>query len=283
MIEQIQNFIKEKNLNIYDVAVMTDEGIESVYCQPCNACNDSYSITKLFVSTMIGILTDKGLLNLEEKITDILKDSLPRGYHPSWNDVTIQHAMTHRMGIDYGVVDVDRDDIADYGTDDFLAYIMSYAPIYTPGEYYTYSDVPHYLLSRVISQITGRAADEIINKKILVPLSFGQTAWSRCPRNYTVGGTGAFLKASDMVKLGWTYLQNGVYQGKRIFSSRFAGQAEEEGFELSHINDSSFVGKAGMNGQMLMYNRERRVAVAWHGYEPKERDRLLVPFLEELC
>lgn len=280
--EQIVDFIREKKLNIYDIAVMTEEGIKESYCQPCNACNDSYSVTKLFISSAIGVLLDKGLLRLDDKIMDILKDSLPSVYAPVWDQVTIRHAMTHRMGIDYGVIDIDRDEISDYETENFLEYILNYPPVYAPGKHYEYTDVPHYLLSRVISQITGLAADEIINKKLLLPLSFRQFAFSRCPQNYTIGGTGAFLKASDMVKLGWTYLNYGVYQKKRILSERFIQMAEQEGFSIEHINDSSFLGKTGMNGQIVMYSRERKIAVAWHGYEIEERDRILVPFFEEL-
>lgn len=282
MIKTIEEFIKESKLNIYDIAVMSKEGIETVYCTPCNACNESYSIAKLFISSAIGILLDQGMLKLDQKLTDLLREELPAVYDPVWDQVTIRHAMTHRMGIDYGVVDIDRDDIGTYGTDDFLAYIFAYPPKYLPGEYYEYSDVPHYLLSRVISKITGMAADEFINNKIQVPLSFRQYAWSRCPRNYTVGSSGVFLRASDMVKLGWLYLNKGIYEGQRILSDKFVLQAEEEGFELSHIDGSSFVGKAGMLGQMVMYNREKGIAVAWHSYELDKRDRVLVPFLENL-
>ena len=47
MIEKIQKFIKEKGLNIYDIAVMTESGLQWAYCQPCNPCNDSNKITDI--------------------------------------------------------------------------------------------------------------------------------------------------------------------------------------------------------------------------------------------
>lgn len=46
--------------------------------------------------------------------------------------------------------------------------------------------------------------------------------------------------------------------------------------------ETSFKGKTGMNGQMVMYSREKGLAVAWHGYDPEEKDRMLIPFLEQL-
>ncbi len=38
MIDKTLEFIKANHLNIYDIAVMTDSGIEHTYCQPCNTC-----------------------------------------------------------------------------------------------------------------------------------------------------------------------------------------------------------------------------------------------------
>lgn len=76
MIAKTLEFIKENHLNIYDIATMTERDIEHTYCQPCNACNASYSVTKLFIVTMMGILYDKGLIGLDDRITDILSGDL---------------------------------------------------------------------------------------------------------------------------------------------------------------------------------------------------------------
>ncbi len=70
MIEEVLKFIQEEKRNIFDIVIMTENGIEHAYCQPCNACNASYSVTKLFIVTMIGILYDKNLIRLDGKITD---------------------------------------------------------------------------------------------------------------------------------------------------------------------------------------------------------------------
>lgn len=59
-IDRIRKYISENRLNIYDVAVMTDEGIESAYCQNTNRCHNTYSVTKVFINLMVGILCDEG-------------------------------------------------------------------------------------------------------------------------------------------------------------------------------------------------------------------------------
>ena len=276
MIDKTLEFIKANHLNIYDIAVMTDSGIEHAYCQPCNACNAIYSVTKLFIVTMIGILYDEGRVKLDDRITDVLSGSLKFRYDPIWDTVTIRHALTHTMGIDHGVIDIDRDDTSQYETDNYLEFIFSNPPSEAPGQHRQYTDVPHYLLSLVIEAITGKRADEAITEQILNPLHFASTAWARCPQNHTIGSSGVYMSARDMVKLAWLYQNNGVYQGTRIISEEWVSLVEKEQYDLYPLEQSGFWGKGGMNGQMTMFNRERRLAVAWLGYETSQESKRLL-------
>lgn len=282
MIDKLQEFVGDHHLNLYDIAVITDDGEESVYCQPCNACNDSYSIAKLFVGTAVGILADKGLLSLENKITAVLEKEIRCNYDPRWDSVTIRHALTHRMGVNYNALDIDTHDTIKYNTNDYLSLILSHKPAYEPGTFYMYTDAAHYLLSRVITHMTGLKADELINDKILVPLSFREAAWSRCPMNYTIGSSGLYTRASDIVKLAWTYMDYGKYNGHEIVSEQWVRLAESEGYDVNNIDGSGFLGKAGMLGQMMLYSREKRIAVAWHSFETDHRDRAIIKCLNEL-
>jgi CubicO group peptidase (beta-lactamase class C family) len=280
MTDELRDFVLSRGLNFYDIAVITDSGAESVYCQPCNACNDCYSIAKLFVGTAIGVLVDSGRLTTDDRLTDILGDEIKCRFEPIWNRVTVKHALTHRMGLDKGVLDIDTHDVTAYGTRDYLAMIFSYAPKFEPGSVYKYTDVAHYLLARVITRLTGLKADEFINEKILVPLSFREAAWSRCPMNYTIGSSGLYARAGDIVKLAWTYLNNGEYNGVRIISPEWVSRAEKEGFDLTNPEGTEIWCKGGMLGQMLLYDRAKHMAAAWHSYEPDHGDSAL---FDHLC
>lgn len=276
MLKTTIEFIRKNHLNIYDIAIMTGSGIEHRYCQPCNACNAAYSVTKLFIVTMIGILYDEALIELNDKITEILSDNLNFDYESIWNQVTIRHALTHTMGIEYGAIDIDRDDTSQYPTENYLEYIFSFPPAQTPGTYRNYTDVPHYLLSLIIEKILGKKADEAITEKILNPMQFASTAWTRCPQNHTIGSSGAYMTARDMVKLAWLYQNHGIYQGKRIISEKWVKLTEKEQFDLHPLEQSGFWGKGGLNGQMTMYNREKRIAVAWLGHTTDSQNKKLL-------
>lgn len=283
MIQQLKTFIRENNLNIYDIAIMTEDGIKEMYCQPCNRCNASYSVTKLFIVTMIGILIDNKLLNLDEKIVDILSDEIKCPFDPIWKRVTVRHALTHSMGIEEGIIDIDRDDTSRYETENYLSIILDNPPQHEPGSYRMYTDVPHYLLSHIIEKVTGKKADEVIGERILKPLHFASTAWARCPMNHTIGSSGTYMSSYDMVKIAWLYQNYGVYEGIQIVSKEWTEMVQREEFDLYSIENSGFYGKGGLYSQMVMFNRSRNISVAWHAYELDERCiPLMVQFFEEV-
>lgn len=267
MIHTIQEYIRKNKLNVYQIAVQTDAGIHCARCQPCNDCGNIFSVTKVFLNTAAGMLMDEGKLKLDDPILPIIQPFVDFPYDPVWNDVTIRHALSHRMGVDAGVIDIDRDDIRTYQTDNHLKYILDYPPKFRPGSYRKYTDGAHYLLSLAVEQLVQMPADTFIRQKLLKPLDFQHTAWTRCPRNHTIGATGAYMRTDDMVKIGWLYLNRGAYNGQQIVTEDWIAAAEQGRFDFYPIKNSSFWQKGGMNGQMLLYSRKKRIAVAWEACE----------------
>ena len=275
----IKTWIRDNQLNVYQLAIQTDGGIVSTAYQPCNACQNIYSVTKVFLNTAIGMLWDEGKLGLDDKLMSYLQPYLDAPYASAWDEVTIRHALSHRMGVDEAVIDIDRDDIRTYGTEDHLYYILQHTPKFPAGSYRKYTDSAHYLLSLVVECITGAPADDWIRQKLLQPLHFQHTAWTRCPKNHTIGATGAYMRAEDMVRLGWLYVNQGKLDGTSLVSKAWVDMMEQESFDLYPVKGTSFRCKGGMNGQMLLYSREKRFAAAWTAYEDDRNIRRLTEYV----
>ena len=282
MIYQIRDFIKSQRLNIYDLALMDEGGVRWVQTRPSSGCHDAYSITKLFLVTAVGRLHDRGLISLNDRMTALISPYLDFPYDPVWDQVTVAHALTHTMGIQEGVIDIDRDDTSLYPTDNYLEYIFSAPPVHKPGTYRKYTDVPHYLLSLAVEAITGERAEDGIKKELLEPLGFSYTAWTSCPRNHTIGSSGLYLTAKDMVKLPWLYLNRGIFEGTRLVSQSWVEQVMVREFDLYPLDKSGWWGKGGLNGQMVMFNPEHHLALAWLGCEPDPPEETLLPWLNRI-
>ena len=72
-LNEILEYIREKDMIIYDIAVMKDGKVQSAYCRNTNRCHNIYSVTKVFTNTLIGILCDEGQLSPEDRIMEIIR------------------------------------------------------------------------------------------------------------------------------------------------------------------------------------------------------------------
>lgn len=264
MIEKIKALAKQKKYNLYDFALIRDGRTEYEILQDCAPYHNGYSVTKLLINTEIGILYERGALRMEDSVTELLRGQIRQPYDTRWDEVRVHDLLAHTTGLDCGVVDFDRDDTRTYGSDDFLAFILRYGPTEKPGSLYCYTDVPHYLLGRIIHVLTGLYADDALRRDVLAPMAFRPAAFVKCPMGHPAGATGSFLYADDMAKLSLLYMNHGVFAGKQIVSSAWTERTKQFRYDFYPILDSRFYGKGGMHGQMTM--SDGTTAAAWHAF-----------------
>lgn len=101
---------------------------------PASACLNSYSIAKVFTVTAAGLLYDRGLMSVEEKVAEIFRREFPEAHDPKWERMTVDHVLSHRAGFPSGFLDIDVQDRSEYGTDDFLQYLFRTRLACEPGE-----------------------------------------------------------------------------------------------------------------------------------------------------
>ena len=262
-LDAFENHIRERNINIYRVSVV--HGTEAPVTRefvPCNPCQNSYSCAKMFTLTALGMLWDEGRLNLEEKLVDILAPLLPEKVAPGWEEITVDMAIRHHMGLPGGYLDIDCKDAKEFG-EDFLANVFSY-PIGKPDRY-IYTDAAYYVLARVVSCRAGMNITDYLWKKLFYPLSFREAAWSSCPGGFAMGATGLYIRTEDMVKLGALYLNDGLWENARLISHDWISTVHTRGY-LQKVGEHGAYGHGGMRGQMILVIPEANTAVAWHGF-----------------
>lgn len=268
MLDNIIKKFHEKNACLYSIAKMEDGEVQVKYVTPASKCHDSYSVAKVFTVTAVGLLYDEGKISLDDCVYDILKEDFPKEFDPKWKQVTIHHLLAHKFGLKSGrYFDIDVDDTTQYPTDDYLHYVVSVdLPNELDGEY-VYSDIPHYILSRVVARKAGQEMCDYLMERLFNPLRFHEVAWSRCPHGYSIGATGLYIRTEDMLKLGVVYLNDGCYEEKRIVSAKWCDLVLQNGYELKERpNHPQTYQKGGMYGQNLYISKAGHLVIAWHGY-----------------
>ena len=265
--------LRETGCNVFRASEELMGGeIETVALSESNPCQNSYSITKAFTVTAIGLLFDRGLISPDERISDIRPEYFERDVDERWRRATLDHAMRHRLGLPSGFLDIDTHDACDFGRD-HLAYTLAVKPDCEPGETRTYSDGAYYVVARAAEARAGMTLDRFLWENLLFPLGVREAAFSKCPLGHVIGATGLYTRTEEIVKLGSIYLHGGVWRGKRILSEKWVSRVLEREYELRPLCDGRAYGKGGMRGQMLLVIPEQGRVVAWHGcgnYSTKE-------------
>ena len=233
---------------------------------PANPCCNGYSVAKAFTVTAIGMLYDKGLLKPDSLLTDILSNHIPNDIDPKWHRVTIHHLMKHKVGFGCGMLDIDCEDASLYPTTDYLQLVLKTNLKYEPGTTYQYTDAAYYLLSRVIYELTQTDLSDVLRPILMDLMKFKEYSWSVCPKGYSIGATGLYLRTEDMVKLGILYLNKGMWKETRVLSEEWVDMVIANEYEFSSLGNGWY-GKGGMRGQLLMFNMEKGKAIACHSYE----------------
>lgn len=275
LIDKVSEFVAEHNSPIYSFSAISEAfGQETVRFVPGNRCQNTYSVSKAFVVTAVGLAVDAGVLSLDDKVTDILAEYLPDGIDGRWYGVTVRDAMQHRLGLPHGYLDIDVKSCREFGTD-FLAAVFKEPFICDPCTVYEYTDAAYYLTARVVEKVMGCPVDNLLWEKLFTPMNYLEAAWCRCPQGHPMGATGLFIAAEDMVKLGELYRCGGVWNGQRIISEDWVNTVLTEHHELRPRTSIHAYGKGGMRGQDLCVFPEKKLSIGWTAYNFKDKDALL--------
>jgi CubicO group peptidase (beta-lactamase class C family) len=132
------------------------------------------SITKQFTAMAVLILQEQGKLKVTDKLKTHLKDA-PK----AWDDVTIQHLLTHTSGIP------NYTDLPDFRKTltipvtllELIDKFKSKPVDFKPGEKFKYSNSGYILLGKVIETASGKPYATYMKAAIFDPLQMNDTGY----------------------------------------------------------------------------------------------------------
>ena len=270
LLEVLTNTAKVKGLPVISVAVSTADGISSSTIMAGNPCQNCYSVTKAYCVTAIGMLYDEGKIKVTDTIGEIFKEEIESYGIPAdkWANITIHDVMKHQAGFKVGgLLDIDAQDATKWASQDYLK--LTLEAELDGKKSYKYTDAAYYLISRVVSKISGENLDIFLAKRLFNKTDCREYAFAECPQGYPIGATGLYIRSADVAKLGRIYLDGGKYGDEQIISKEWADLVIEKGYELNR--SGAGYAKGGMRGQYLYINFNKNIAAAWHSYDPDDK------------
>ena len=184
------------------------------------------SVTKSITSACIGIAVDKGFIkSVHQSIFDYLPE-YQRFCKDGKEKITIENLLTMKSGLDWNewalpYSNLQNDAVALALVENPVTFYLNKPLIDEPGENYKYSGGCNILLGEILKTATGMDIDEFSGKYLFEPLGISQYYWARYKNNMVDAAGGLKITPRDMAKIGATFLNDGVWKGKRIISEHW--------------------------------------------------------------
>lgn len=231
-----------------------------------------YSASKSVTATAIGMLMDEGKLDIDERLVDIFPDKAKGGNSHPLAGITVRHLLTMSTGVAFNETGTAL------GTDwesDFLGCGAKFEP----GSEFEYNSMNTYMLSAIVRRRSGMCLTDYLTPRLFRPLGVGLIDWEKCPEGTEKGGWGLSITAEDLAKIGQLYLQNGVWEGKRLLSEQWIEQATGCRIKTTHAesrhgygyqiwmlpDDEGYLFNGAFGQYVMMLPKRDAVAVIYSG------------------
>ena len=184
----------------------------------------SFSAAKSFVSTLVGIAIDAGLIrSVEDPVTDYLPELSERDQR--FEQITLRDLLTMSSGIRYeegGFPWPFGDDTYTYYGVDLRDVALNRAQIDgPPGLAWHYNNYHPLLLGLVLERVTGTTVSDFMARRLWQPLGAEADAtWNLDSERsgFEKLESGLNARPVDYARFGLLFLHNGEWNGRRIVS-----------------------------------------------------------------
>jgi CubicO group peptidase (beta-lactamase class C family) len=201
--------------------------------------NHIQSVTKSVTSLALGLARDDGLFpDLNASLGELMPRKLD-GLDPRKRDITIEHLLTMRSGIDFDN-DVFSVEILVDKPRDPLRYILEKPLFAVPGEVYRYRDADPQLLAYLIEQESDQLESALVEERLFEPLGIRDYYWEHGPDGATQGAHALHLRPRDLAKIGQLLLDRCSWGGQQIVSAEWcalATRAHVTPQETGHVQE----------------------------------------------
>jgi CubicO group peptidase (beta-lactamase class C family) len=260
------------------------------------------SVSKTVTSIIIGIAVTRGdfKAGVDMPVLHYFDESKVKNVDERKRRMTIGDVLTMSTGLEWNEENVAYNDSRSdsslmEATDDWVQYVIDKPMSEEPGKHFNYSSGDTMLLPYIFKKETGQDIEEYSKKYLFEPLAI-QYYWKRTPLGVIDSEGGLYLRGEDLAKIGYLYLQDGMWKGQRLVSADWVRQSltplidAEEGMKYGYkwwLYPRKDNGKLvwmclGLGGQRLMVFPEEKLIVVFTGWQILSDDAPISALVERV-
>jgi CubicO group peptidase (beta-lactamase class C family) len=281
LLAEMVEIIQEENYQIDSVTIIRNGYlVTDILTLPAGSTHIIYSCTKSVVSILVGIAIDQGYIeSVDQPVVDFFPSRTIANLDDYKKGMTLEHLLTMTSGLDcrdsylyrwQGLGEMQH-------SDDWVQYVLDLPMIDEPGKLFEYCNGASNLLSAIVQETTGMSSLEFAKENLFSPLGISDVEWASDPQGVTIGYSELRMLPHDMAKIGYLYLNEGIWNGEQIVSSEWVEVSTREhiagtmqdgyGYQW-WVDDSGFYLALGYRGQFIYVVPEMNMVVAFTSHLP---------------
>jgi len=261
----------------------------------------SWSMAKSITHALVGICVADGLLH------PAAPAPVPQWRHDDRRRITLQHLLEMRSGLEFveDYVDGEVSHVIDMlfgaGKDDVAGYAINRPLLHEPGTHWSYSSGTTNIVARIvgdaIAPVYGTGAEGMrtfMHERLLDPIGMRSAIPKFDTAGTFIGSSFLYATARDFARFGELYLNDGVWDGRRILPEGWVDHARqpvpvpaEEAFGYgAHFwlwpNEPRSLGCHGYECQRTIVLPERNTVLVRLGKTPTEQGPAVDAVLAEM-
>ena len=210
----------------------------------------TYSMCKSITGMAIGILMGEGKLSLDDRVSDIFSAKVgPLSLFRK--TISVRNLLNMSSGVDFN-------EIGAISGNDWRKGFLDASFKFDPGTKFEYNSMNTYMLSAIVTEITGQSLFEFCKERLFDPMGIKRVFWESCPQSISKGGWGMFMRIEDMAKMGQLYLQKGVWNGLQLVPEEWVKESTSWQIETGSDDNKHY-------GYQLWINDDRPGSYAYNG------------------
>jgi CubicO group peptidase (beta-lactamase class C family) len=181
----------------------------------------SHSVTKSFTACAIGLALAEGRLTLSDTVVSFFPEHVPADVSANLGAMTVENLLTMRTGHAEETSGSRWRGIES----SWIAEFFKIPVVHKPGTVFVYTSAASYMLSAIVTRVTGQTMHEYLKPRLFEPLGIVGESWDVGPDGIYAGGNGLTCKVVDLMKLGILHLHKGVWEGKQILPEAWVNEA----------------------------------------------------------
>jgi CubicO group peptidase (beta-lactamase class C family) len=189
-----------------------------------------YSLSKSFTSTAIGLAVAEGRLTVDDPALKFFPDDAPANPSANLQAMCVRHLLAMNTGheedttqrVFWGRSNLPTENNTE---SNWPRAFLRLSVERKPGSWFVYNTAATYMLSAIITQLTGETLLDYLRPRLFDPLGIENPTWESDPRGINLGGTGLHIKLEDIARFGQMYLQGGVWEGRQVVPAAWVAEA----------------------------------------------------------